>query len=230
MHIYFEILQVKLDSLKGKIGLYFSASWCGPCQRFTPILAEVYNELSRQGDFEVIFVSGDEDDEAFKGYFSKMPWLAVPFSDSETRDKLDELFKVMGIPHLVILDENGKVLSDGGVEIIREYGVEGYPFTVERIKEMKEQEERAKREQSLRSVLTSHSRDFVISSDGRKVFYDDVACSLKYAYSFSHLLELCLEMSCWLPNLNFVLDFLIQDICLRTRREDYWSLFLNVFI
>lgn len=162
--------QVKIDSLKGKkIGLYFSASWCGPCQRFTPILAEVYNELSRQGDFEVIFVSGDEDDEAFKGYFSKMPWLAVPFSDSETRDKLDELFKVMGIPHLVILDENGKVLSDGGVEIIREYGVEGYPFTVERIKEMKEQEERAKREQSLRSVLTSHSRDFVISSDGRKI-------------------------------------------------------------
>ncbi|KDO82404.1 hypothetical protein CISIN_1g008336mg [Citrus sinensis] len=166
--------QVKLDSLKGKIGLYFSASWCGPCQRFTPILAEVYNELSRQGDFEVIFVSGDEDDEAFKGYFSKMPWLAVPFSDSETRDKLDELFKVMGIPHLVILDENGKVLSDGGVEIIREYGVEGYPFTVERIKEMKEQEERAKREQSLRSVLTSHSRDFVISSDGRKISVSDL--------------------------------------------------------
>lgn len=162
--------QVKIDSLKGKkIGLYFSASWCGPCKRFTPILAEVYNELSRQGDFEVIFVSGDEDDEAFKGYFSKMPWLAVPFSDSETRDKLDELFKVMGIPHLVILDENGKVVSDGGVEIIREYGVEGYPFTVERIKEMKEQEERAKKEQSLRSVLTSHSRDFVISSDGKKI-------------------------------------------------------------
>lgn len=175
-------LQVKIDSLKGKkVALYFSALWCGPCQRFTPTLAEVYSKLFPKGDFEVIFVSGDEDEGSFNGYFSKMPWLAIPFSDSETRDHLDELFKVMGIPHLVILDENGKVLTDGGVEIVREYGVEGYPFTTERIGEMKEQEERAKREQSLRSVLASQSRDYVISSDGKKVTCDDTAYYLKYA-------------------------------------------------
>ncbi|KAI9168654.1 hypothetical protein LWI28_000049 [Acer negundo] len=162
--------QVKISSLKGKkIGLYFSASWCGPCQKFTPTLVEMYNELSPKGDFEVIFVSGDEDDNSFNGYFSKMPWLAIPFSDSEMRDRLDELFKVMGIPHLVLLDENGKVTSDSGVEIIREYGTEGYPFTTEKIKELKEQEERAKREQSLKSILVTHSRDFLVASDGKKV-------------------------------------------------------------
>ncbi|KAH7570291.1 hypothetical protein ACOSP7_018341 [Xanthoceras sorbifolium] len=162
--------QVKINSLKGKkIGLYFSASWCGPCRRFTPTLVEVYNELSTTGDFEVIFVSGDEDDNSFNGYFSKMPWLAIPFSDAETRDRLDELFKVMGIPYLVLLDENGKVSSDSGVELIREYGTEGYPFTTEKINKLKEQEERAKREQSLKSVLVTRSRDFVVSSDGKKV-------------------------------------------------------------
>lgn len=164
------ILQVKIDSLKGKkLALYFSASWCGPCQRFTPTLVEAYNELAPKGDFEVVFISADEDDESFKQYFSKMPWLAIPFSDSETRDRLDELFKVQGIPHLVILDENGKVSCESGVEIIREYGVEGYPFTPEKIKELKEQEEAARRNQSLRSILVSHSRDYVISSDGKKV-------------------------------------------------------------
>ncbi|GAB4839792.1 hypothetical protein Ancab_020502 [Ancistrocladus abbreviatus] len=125
--------QVKIDTLKGKkVGLYFSASWCGPCQRFTPRLIEVYNDLSSQ---------------------------------KESRDNLDELFKVRGIPHLVILDENGKVLTDGGVEIIQEYGVEGYPFTAERIKELKEQEEAAKKQQTLKSILASQSRDFVISKD-----------------------------------------------------------------
>ncbi|CAM8940004.1 unnamed protein product [Rhodiola kirilowii] len=87
--------QVKVDSLKGKkIGLYFSASWCGPCQNFTPQLVTVYNEFSSKGDFEIVFVSGDSDAESFDEYFSKMPWLAIPFSDSETRSNLDSLFEV----------------------------------------------------------------------------------------------------------------------------------------
>lgn len=159
-----------MDSLKGKkVGLYFSASWCGPCHRFTPNLVEVYNELLPKNDFEVVFISADEDSESFDEYFAKMPWLAVPFSDSETRDHLDELFSVRGIPHLVIVDENGKVMTDSGVKIIREYGAAGYPFSSERIKNLEDQEEQAKREQSLKSILVSHARDYVIAADGKKV-------------------------------------------------------------
>lgn len=122
-----------------------------------------------EDDFEIIFVSADEDDEMFKEYFSEMPWLAIPFSDSDARDHLDELFRVTGIPHLVMIDKDGKVLTDNGVEIIREYGVEGFPFTPEKIKELKEQEELARREQSLLSILVSCSRDFVVSANGMKV-------------------------------------------------------------
>ncbi|XP_024993483.1 probable nucleoredoxin 1 [Cynara cardunculus var. scolymus] len=161
--------QVAIATLQGKrLGLYFSASWCPPCQRFTPNLVDVYDELVAKGDFEVIFVSADEDVESFNGYFSKMPWLAVPFTDSKTREALDGRFKVKGIPHLVFLDENGKVLSDRGVMLVSEYGAEGYPFTPERVKEIKEQEEEARRNQSLRSILESPSRDFVITANGNK--------------------------------------------------------------
>ncbi|KAF7829355.1 putative nucleoredoxin 1 [Senna tora] len=162
--------QVKIESLKGKkIGLYFSASWCGPCRRFTPTLVELYNQVSTKGEFEVIFVSADEDDEAFKAYFSKMPWLAIPYSDSDTRSRLDEVFKVNGIPHLVILDADGKVATESGVEVVREYGVEAYPFTSERIQELRDEEEEAKKNQSLRSILVSKSRDFLVTSDGKQV-------------------------------------------------------------
>ncbi|XP_008792848.2 probable nucleoredoxin 1 [Phoenix dactylifera] len=163
--------QVKISNLDGKVtGLYFSASWCGPCHRFTPKLVEAYNEISsRVGDFEVIFISGDEDEESFNNYFSEMPWLAIPFSDSETRDRLNELFDVSGIPHLVVLDKSGKVLTDEAVRAVRDYGSEGYPFTPERIAKMKEEEEAAKKNQTLRSVLVSSSRDFVISNSGNKV-------------------------------------------------------------
>ncbi|XP_028801772.1 probable nucleoredoxin 1 [Neltuma alba] len=161
--------QVKIESLSGKkVGLYFSASWCGPCRQFTPTLVELYNEVYTKGDFEMIFVSADEDEDAFKGYFSKMPWLAIPFCDNDIRDRLDELFKVRGIPHLVILEESGRVATEDGAEVVREYGAEAYPFTIERIKELKDQEE-AKSNQSLRSLLAFKSRDFVISSDGKEV-------------------------------------------------------------
>ncbi|KAH0852217.1 hypothetical protein HID58_094155, partial [Brassica napus] len=162
--------QVKIDSLKGKkIGLYFSAEWCGPCQRFTPQLVEIYNELSSKVGFEVVFVSGDEDEDSFKDYFSKMPWLAVPFTDSETRDRLDEVFKVRGIPNLVMIDDEGKLVNENGVGVIRSYGADAYPFTPEKMKEIKEEEERARREQTLKSVLVTPSRDFVITRDGNKV-------------------------------------------------------------
>ncbi|KAF5754059.1 putative protein-disulfide reductase [Helianthus annuus] len=162
--------QVAISTLKGKkVGLYFSASWCPPCQRFTPNLVDIYNELVVKGDLEIVFVSADEDEESFTGYFSKMPWLAVPFSDSETREALDKCFKVSGIPHLVFLDESGKLLSDRGVEIIGEYGSDGYPFTPERVKEIKDQEEEARKNQTLRSLLETPSRDFVIKANGDKV-------------------------------------------------------------
>ncbi|GKF55165.1 probable nucleoredoxin 1, partial [Tanacetum coccineum] len=135
------------------VGLYFSASWCPPCQRFTPNLIDVYNELADKGDFEIVFVSADEDEESFNGYFSKMPWLAVPFSDTKTRDALDGCFKVSGIPHLVFLDESGKVLTDTGVMIIGEH-----------VKDFK-----ARENQSLRTILESPSRNYVMTANGDKI-------------------------------------------------------------
>lgn len=159
---------MKVESLKGKnIGLYFSAASCGPCQRFTPQLVQVYNELSSsKAGFEVVFVSGDEDEESFKDYFSKMPWLAVPFSDSQTRDRLDEVFKVRGIPNLVMIDDEGKMVNENGVGAIRSHVAVAY---AEKMREVKEEEDRARREQTLTSVLVTPSRDFVISRDGTKV-------------------------------------------------------------
>ncbi|KAL2344333.1 hypothetical protein Fmac_005618 [Flemingia macrophylla] len=114
---------------------------------------QVYNEVAANGDFEVVFVTDDEDDESFYNYFSKMPWLAIPFYDSDTRNDLDELFHVKGILHLVLLNEIGKVVTEDGVDVMREYGVEAYPFTSARIQKLKDQEEEFRKNQSLRNLL-----------------------------------------------------------------------------
>ena len=68
------------DLLKGKtaVAIYFSASWCGPCKQFTPVLAQLYKSLNKKGKkFEVVWLSRDRSSEEFLGYYQQMPWLAV---------------------------------------------------------------------------------------------------------------------------------------------------------
>lgn len=166
----FSPFQVPISTLKEKtVGLYFSASWCPPCRLFTPNLHEVYESLSSKGDFEVVFASSDRDEESFNEYFSKMPWLAIPLSDSGSIKHLKELFRVCGIPNLVIIDAEGKVLTDEGVRVVRAYGPDAYPFTPERICALDEEREESKKKQTLRSVLVSGGSDYLISNGGEKV-------------------------------------------------------------
>lgn len=102
-----------------------------------------------------------------------MPCLAIPFSDTETCKRLKEVFKVRGIPNLVIFDAHGKVSCDGGVRTIRNMvwmDIHSPLITLDKlINFLKEQEEDAKRNQTISSVLVSSSRDYMISKDGSKV-------------------------------------------------------------
>jgi nucleoredoxin len=104
---------VKRDEFKGKVvALYFSAHWCPPCKKFTPQFAKVYKKLKiEKKDFEVVFVSSDRDEESFNDYMGEMPWIAVPYADSKRRRELSERFEVEGIPALVIVDAEGKVIN-----------------------------------------------------------------------------------------------------------------------
>merc|ERR1719321_186943 len=99
---------------KKAILLYFSAHWCPPCRGFTPILAASYKNY-RANDLEIIFVSSDQDQASFDGYFAEMPWTALPFADREQKNKISGKFDVQGIPMLVVLDgETGQVLAQNG--------------------------------------------------------------------------------------------------------------------
>jgi nucleoredoxin len=102
-------------TLKDKhVALYFSAHWCPPCQRFTPELAETYKAIkAARDDFELVFVSGDRDAAQFREYFATMPWLALPFEEKRY-EALSSHFEVEGIPTLVLLSPEGKVITTKG--------------------------------------------------------------------------------------------------------------------
>ena len=89
----------------------FWASWCGPCRAEHPHLLEVYDKFRKKG-FEIIGVSLDEE---------KQPWLNAIEKDKLTWPQVSELnyrentlakkYKVDGIPFIVLLDENRKIVA-----------------------------------------------------------------------------------------------------------------------
>jgi nucleoredoxin len=99
---------------KKYFGLYYSASWCSPCRTFTPELVSFYKQMAAaHPDFEIVFVSSDETPGAMERYMKLdgMPWAALRF---ERKPEEKELTRYCGggIPDLVIVDGNGRVLSD----------------------------------------------------------------------------------------------------------------------
>ncbi|KAK9279217.1 hypothetical protein L1049_012895 [Liquidambar formosana] len=126
--------KILVSELVGKtIGLYFGAHWCPPCRSFTAQLIEAYDELKIAPiqSFEIIFVSTDRDHEEFDLNLSNMPWLAIPYQD-KTRQDLCRIFNIQGIPALILLGPNGKMISTNGRAMISLYGAKAFPFTESR--------------------------------------------------------------------------------------------------
>lgn len=134
---------VSADILKGKIlGLYFSAHWCPPCRRFTPILAQKYKDILAEGNnFDIIFISGDENEEAALEYFSEMPWKMLKFNETSKIEELNQKYEIEGIPSLVILDESGEIITkDGRSLIVEEKFSEWKVFQAKQLAKAKELE------------------------------------------------------------------------------------------
>ena len=101
---------------KTGVALYFSAHWCPPCRQFTPLLAELYRKSYKAKGLEVIFVSSDRDENAFKEYMREMPWLAIPFHDRNLKQSLSQKFGISGIPALLVFNGQGQLVTAQGRE------------------------------------------------------------------------------------------------------------------
>jgi len=127
------------DVLSDKVTLlYFSAHWCPPCRGFTPKLSEYYNTYKAAGkNAEVVFVSSDRDQAAFDEYFGEMPWTALPYDARAAKDKLSKKFKVSGIPSLIVLDEDGTLITaDGRSAVSEDPTGEDFPWRPKPLKEL----------------------------------------------------------------------------------------------
>lgn len=91
---------------------YYTASWCPPCQQFTPSLVEFYNEHKSE-NFELVLITADREEAAMEKYAvaKKMPWPQLKFSQSPKFQKEFEQ-GVTGYPSVIVTDLEGKVLGN----------------------------------------------------------------------------------------------------------------------
>lgn len=98
------------------LAFYSSASWCGPCQAFSPTLGKEYKSLKRKYDnFELVLLSSDNAAEDWKGYVidHKMPFPSLDFEKNSVKGKLSSGNKSGFIPSILIKTVDGEVLDDG---------------------------------------------------------------------------------------------------------------------
>lgn len=91
---------------------YYTASWCPPCQRFTPELVKWY-ENNKNENFELVLISSDRSEEAMEAYAKdkKMPWPHLKMA--KVRDfKVQFNHGVRGIPALIVCDRKGENLGN----------------------------------------------------------------------------------------------------------------------
>ncbi|MES2659368.1 MAG: thioredoxin-like domain-containing protein [Verrucomicrobiota bacterium] len=97
---------------------YYTASWCGPCQAFTPSLVDFYNaNKPGNSEFEIVLITSDSDEDSMEEYAvsKKMTWPQLKLSKVE-RFKKEFKHPGTGIPNLVLTDTEGKLLKTSYVD------------------------------------------------------------------------------------------------------------------
>ncbi|KAL6499872.1 hypothetical protein OROGR_027782 [Orobanche gracilis] len=122
--------------------------------------------------------------------FSLMPWTAVPFFDSETRELLANCFVASEhggyhIPSSFVISNTGVVLQHDARPIFRIFGADAYPFSDERIERLILEDDLFRELRlSLKALLASPERDYVINNKGHKVNICDLEDKMVALYLY----------------------------------------------
>jgi thiol-disulfide isomerase/thioredoxin len=99
---------VSLSDFEGKVVyLDFWASWCGPCMREVPHAKELKKRFEGQEDLVFLYISVDEDPEAWKRTVELHQIEGVHLNVRGMKDATALNYNVKGVPSFFIIDKNG---------------------------------------------------------------------------------------------------------------------------
>lgn len=100
--------KVQLSEMAGKVVVVtFWASWCGPCLAELPVLDSVQRQVSPDR-LQVVAINFSEGKRQVKYIQKQMPDSLIQFT-LDKRRFASRKYNVKGIPHMVIIDHEGKV-------------------------------------------------------------------------------------------------------------------------
>jgi len=102
--------QISLDSFRGKpVLIDFWATWCAPCVKAMPKLADLYQQTRDKG-LVLLTIDLDEDAKAATDFLTKHHYAWVNFhDDGDAKKAFGEHF---GIPRTILIDVTGKIVYD----------------------------------------------------------------------------------------------------------------------
>jgi thiol-disulfide isomerase/thioredoxin len=86
----------------------FGASWCPGCTEMMPLLVNAYSNWQKRG-VEIIFVSLDTQEEEFKQYAQKFPFISTCDFKKWEGENVSNYY-VFATPTMFVLDENNKIV------------------------------------------------------------------------------------------------------------------------
>jgi thiol-disulfide isomerase/thioredoxin len=106
----------KLSDFKDKIiYLHFWATWCGPCVGELPVLNKLITDVNSD---KIIFINVCLDNEInkWKTIVKEKKLLGINLiCDDNWEKRLNSLYKMSGVPHYALIDENGLIIRNNCV-------------------------------------------------------------------------------------------------------------------
>lgn len=129
-------VNTSLDN-KELVLLYFSAMWCGACERGLPAMIEFYEKLPH--DCEIVYVGSDLNPGEYEMSYHRMPWASLSpeerFEPGGCSREISEKFEVQSIPTIVIVDRDANVVApDAKSLVMHANAIDDVPGLMEALK------------------------------------------------------------------------------------------------